>query len=633
MTIWPTNPTGALDAGGAFVIGGGDFDFGQDYTENLIKDLFKISPTSGNALELLRDQMLKLPLEALEQFKDLIPGSTDPDFLDIGTAVETIINSLQENPVFMALADFEEFFSGAFSTVETIVNQIMDIFQGLLVTPINDAVQGVKDWWENLTSQIPGNDVMDAIFAALSGGTPTVPTPADLLAELTAALQSIPDRNVSGVGGPENIGDAIKATWDQWIGGLVGTPGTGAGLADLFNIGQLISSQAALGGFSWDILGIRNNKGFGSGMLSSSTSSIPYTQAATGAAPTTFALTASTAITLYERVQESALCGVVRWMGSGVTNVTGFYLNIYKMDTTTGDRVCVYTSGDIKADLSATMTTSKHVLSTPIQREPGEVYGYELSMTGTGTHTIVGEPSWVHPDPDVYPRKMSSVRNGGSVSVGTTQTSGTIVYGSNIPFIEIAVALDGVNIPHSPETVSFSTPGSRSIPIPSWANTVEVIALGGGGAGRQGGTYGVCGEGGDAGDWATTTWTRGTHFTGAPSISTLIGAAAIGGGRSGTSGGIGQNGADTVISITGHTLTATGGEGGDGLFAVGDPEKYGQSPGTITYGGQTYVGGGMQYNFGDNGAPPGGGGGGGNASTFGAGGYGGYPGFWIRFKQ
>ena len=110
--------------GDPFVIGGGDDKFGQDYTKNLVGQMFKIpSPTLGGSIALLREYLIKLPLEVLKSFKDLIPGTVDDDFIDVLTAVDTIIGGLEENlcvmigntPVFHGLAQLAEGIGGIFS--------------------------------------------------------------------------------------------------------------------------------------------------------------------------------------------------------------------------------------------------------------------------------------------------------------------------------------------------------------------------------------------------------------------------------------------------------------------------------------------------------------------------------------
>ncbi|AWY03849.1 minor tail protein [Gordonia phage Nedarya] len=119
---------------GAFVIGGG---FGQDIDEPDVKSLFAIpNPTSlGNAVDILGDQLGKLPLEALEGFRVLVPDGIENAFTSTAEAVGRIIGALTEAPRLL---------------LSRIVNQIMEIFQGLVVTPVNAAVQGVKDWFMNL---------------------------------------------------------------------------------------------------------------------------------------------------------------------------------------------------------------------------------------------------------------------------------------------------------------------------------------------------------------------------------------------------------------------------------------------------------------------------------------------------
>ena len=470
--------------------------------------------------------------------------------------------------------------------------------------------------------QTPIQQLIDTVFNGITGAGRID----NLLEDVIDALQNIPFLNVIGVGGPANIGSALQETWDQLIGGFVGTVGIGAGLADLFNIGQDISSRATLGQFSWDILGIRSNKSLNTGLLPTSESNIGLDKVALATSAPTFGVTQSTAITAFQRISEAASKGVVSWLGSGVTNITSAFVNIFQMDPATGDMTLVHASPDIIGNLSATMQYNLYEIPTPLEVQPGEIYGIEIAVRGTGTHNVAGASTWLPDHPGVFPRRLSAVRNSGTSAPPSTIATGSVAYTSNVPFVEFGVSAGDVSIPRSPETTLFSTPGSNSIPIPSWTNFVEVIALGSGGGGRQGGTWGISGEGGENGEWATATWTRGTEFTGSPSITVTVGARGSGG------SGIGGNGGNAVVSITGHTVTATGGEGGDALNAGGG-DKDGRSPGTLLYGGVTYVGGGTQYSFGGNGAVPGGGGAGGNWVSFQPGGHGAAGAVWIRFRQ
>ncbi|QGJ88311.1 minor tail protein [Mycobacterium phage DreamTeam1] len=259
MAVWPTNPLDALDGGGAFEIGGGDFGFGQNYTDTLVKNLFTIpTPNAGNAISMLRDQLLKLPLDALQGFKDLLPPVIGDVWDTVEGAVDAILNALSDNPLFMKFTEFQEFFDGAFSTVQRIIQQIMDILGGVIVTPINAAVQAVKDWWSAVQGKTSGlntsgqlnasnllgnldltkinginaalegavSDAQKSIREALTGIANATPTQLDdwllkLLTPQSDIVQNLPIPNVGGLpdalhglsNGVADIRNAITNLW------------------------------------------------------------------------------------------------------------------------------------------------------------------------------------------------------------------------------------------------------------------------------------------------------------------------------------------------------------------------------------------------------------------------------------
>lgn len=466
------------------------------------------------------------------------------------------------------------------------------------------------------------NTIFEAIFGVARdpAGDPTT--------DLGFALTHIPFANVLGIGGPANIGDSVSTTWDQIVSGLVGMLGSGAGLADIFNTTQQVSSTAALGGFSWDILGIRNNRGLNTGFLPTTQSNIGLdTVALQGSAPT-FALTQSTAVTGYHRISQTSNYGVVSWHGSGVTSVTDAFVNIFEMDTTTGDLSLVHASSNIVGSLSGSMQQNVYTVSPAIPVTAGEVYGVEVAVRGAGTHSIVGTSSWL-PDQTVFPRRFSSVRNSGTSAPPSTLTPS---YGSNVPFIEFGVTASTTVLPHSPEIRQFSAPGSTSYPIPSWANFVDRVVLGGGGGGHQGATLGIGGAGGGAGTWASDTLTRGTDFTGSVSLTTVVGAPGAAG-----VGGNGGNGGTSSSDITStHTISSTGGVGSTSIDLIGTAHT-GASPGNYTFPGGgpawTISGGAAQNTYGADGNPSGGAGAGGNWISIQPGGAGAPGTVYYRFRQ
>lgn len=530
--------------------------------------------------------------------------------------------------------------------VENVVDSLLDALGldalGSLADRIFDLADEVGSWFGDTQNAIGdildlGGNLTDLISRIFSGLTGSDDDPGldfgDLIDAVKDALQNIPILNILGFGGPATAGETFQSTWDQLISGFVGQLGTGTGLADLFNIAQEIASRATLGLFSWDILGIRNNKPISSGLLPTSESTVALDKVALQSTAPTFGVTQSTAIMGFQRIAESGVKGAVSWLGQGVTNITAAFVNIFKMDTSTGDLELVHASSDIVGDLSGSMQYNIYEIPDPIQVEPGEVYGIEIAVRGAGTHSVVGQSTWLPDHPGVYPRRPSAVRDSGTSAAPSTISSGSVGYASNVPFIEFAVSAGDVDIPRTPDVQSFDS--SVTLPVPSWANNVEVVALGGGGGGRQGGTWGISGEGGENGNWSTDTWVRDTDFVGTPSLSITVGSGGSGGSGNGGNGG---NSTVTLPVTSGHssqTVTATGGEGGDALNALGS-DKEGQSPGSITYGGYggfTYVGGPTQSTFGGKGAAPGGGGAGGNWVSFQGGGNGAKGRVWIRFTQ
>ncbi|KRD08563.1 hypothetical protein ASE48_08320 [Mycobacterium sp. Root265] len=145
---YPGASVEAIDARGAFEIGGGTLAFGQDYNETIIRSMFTPKvPTPGNALGLLAAQLRAMPLEALQFFKDLIPNAIEGAFNTITGAVNAILGAIRNIPVFLQVDKWDDWLIGTWNTLERMVKQIIDIFTGLIITPINDAIQGVKDWF------------------------------------------------------------------------------------------------------------------------------------------------------------------------------------------------------------------------------------------------------------------------------------------------------------------------------------------------------------------------------------------------------------------------------------------------------------------------------------------------------
>ncbi|WKW87247.1 minor tail protein [Mycobacterium phage Chargerpower] len=204
MTTWPTTPSGAIGADGAFEIGGGEFDFGQQYTENIVKSLFTIpSAASGDPLAILRDQMLKLPLDVLKSLKDYIPGASDGDFLNVSSAVTKILESLILKPSFLSEDDFQAFIDAITGLTGGDASDVLAVLDSIR----DDATQAIRDALTGIVNATP-TDLDDWLLK--------------LLTPQSEIVQNFPIPNVGGLPdvlhglstGVADIKSAISNLWN-----------------------------------------------------------------------------------------------------------------------------------------------------------------------------------------------------------------------------------------------------------------------------------------------------------------------------------------------------------------------------------------------------------------------------------
>jgi hypothetical protein len=203
--------------------------------------------------------------------------------------------------------------------------------------------------------------------------------------------------------------------------------------------------------------------------------------------------------------------------------------------------------------------------------------------------------------------------------------------------------LEGVTVLNtgSPKdvTLRFMYPGSFSYKIPTWAERLDIIAVGGGGGGESGGLA-VTGSGGSASSWSYKTVIRGVDIPYATRY--LAGVVATGGAGGkgyqpgfgvvdlfgpydGYGGENGKKGNDSYVVASGMTtLTSVGGAGG-----VAQPTVHGEALADLLFNDKNYPGAQIEKGPGNNGNHPGGGGAGGWPG-FQAGGSGGDGQVWIR---
>jgi hypothetical protein len=472
-------------------------------------------------------------------------------------------------------------------------------------------------------------DTLGDTLALTSGGSYS-------LLDIAGLFSAFPNALITGYGGPGNAAATWQATWDQIISGSVGTIGTGSSLSDLFNIFFQISSNAAQGPMAFNLFGgLNNTRAFFRGRLPSSDTTLPIAQMMfnknTSGVPTTptFSITqAGGAYTVWQIIQQDATKAVLQWRGHLTGSNTDFRVRVLKMSATNGTVTPQQVSGNLIGALSVTPGDyATWTFGTPIDMVAGDIMGYEFQLIGSGAYNMVGDQTWdTTPHPTVFPQRMASIRSGSGTNTALGSSYAHLsgfAYTDKIGVVECAISTGNPPAPHAPQLLNTTGVGSGTVPVPDWANTVQLIVIPGGGKGYPGSsTAGIVGQGGQAGTIGTLILTRGTHFTTGAIVDYNAGAGSTGSGGGTSSAGIGAN-----------TVSRTGGTDGSG-WTTGSAQ-YGQSPGTTTVDSVPYQGGAQQTSGGADGNVAGGGGAGGGYGPFfpPAGGNGARGIVWIRFKQ
>lgn len=512
----------------------------------------------------------------------------------------------------------QEIEASASRLLQTIVNALLSLLTGgLLGTGSSSSIDAIG-FFSNLFQNF---------FNMLGIGNP-----ADLLATVeTDVFNSVTsiENFVTGVLAPTgllSLGSDVENFLSGIWSALTGTAGTGKSASDVATAMAVLTSKVT---DHADTLAVRDNQSTFLGNGPTEEVTFPLANV-TGGSPLYLSLTPTNAITGFVRIGQTVNKDAITWLGQHTTGLTGFYVSIYKMDTTTGDQTLVYESTNQLTSVSTLLSWNTYVIpaGSEIGSVPGDVYGIELSVTGSGTYQLIGtNQSWLPDHPTNFPKQFGASRNNANSGVApATIASGAVTYSPNIPFLGFGV--DSGNGFHAPATTSFASAGSGSYAIPSWAKYIDMILMGGGGSSNSGGFpfSSINGQGGAGGAWNAVTAQIGVDI---PMTTTTIDYV-VGAGGAAAFSGPGANGANTTASATGWTggLTAAGGAAGtiNGLNL--DPSSSGA--GNETFSGTTYYGGGIQSTFSAPGISPGGGAGGGSSNYPGASGANGVAWFVAR---
>jgi hypothetical protein len=462
--------------------------------------------------------------------------------------------------------------------------------------------------------------IVDSVTNVLTGGNSIN----NEIKDMVAALLAIPFSSVLGVGGPGDIGGSIEELLNQFVGGAVGQAGTGASFPDVFNLTKFMSSGASLGQLAFQILGIRNNTPVASGMLPSGSSNYDLTDLAFDNSAPYLSATQAASLISVERLQVSKPLGAISWLGYGFTNVTSFYVNLWRYNSTTSSWDRIYHSPNILGSLDASGTSANPKYqfcypASPPAGQAGDLIARELVPVGSGTHFVKGKvlASWMpnHPVADVKTYGFTRDNTSNATSPPTSIPTASFTMNANVPWIETAVDNGTPGADNYPDVV-IKLDASGTVPIPFWANYIDVIPVGPGGPGRAGTTLDFNGEGGQPGKVNPTTWHKGPDYDSTTGIVSFT---------------LGEGTSATSFAIPGHTQSAVAGAPGVAVRFNGS--VVGKGPGPITYNGEPFAGGGDQSVAGGAGIAPGGAGAGGRGIVFNAAGPGAPGGGLIRFRQ
>lgn len=245
-----------------------------------------------------------------------------------------------------------------------------------------------------------------------------------VIGDVTNYLQNVPNTAVQGlVGFGTNIGNSITALSDgvwQGLRAFLGIP-SGVGppqvssaaqqvRVDLNNATDIASASAA-----FQAKQSISKQSY----LSIDPSADPVFPLAqiNGASPSTVSVTQAKSIMGIIGLPDNGLKKSLVWLGGSLTNISAVYVNLYKVNTTTG----VFTRTHASLNIIGSLTSPVSGVAWQFYNLPmtaffptlqGEWYVAEIVVVGTGTYTVVGlSNSWMPTHPSVYPKALGASRS------------------------------------------------------------------------------------------------------------------------------------------------------------------------------------------------------------------------------
>lgn len=288
------------------------------------------------------------------------------------------------------------------------------------VQAVNDTA--VVNPYYNTVMSAGGGQTGNAVVDAINGGT-AVADDASAYAGSPEGLGTgtvsgqIPNENVSGIQGSDNIGASHQMLVDSMVQPLFSVWGTGYGLADVSDgIGQTKVDVAATTTVAQNTSSIQMGRAVTKPTYNATdptADAVFPISSINGSTPTFVDVTAGESVIGMITTPDAGVKKTIIWHGQHTTGITGLYLNVYKMNKTTGVLTRLSNSANLIGDVTDQLSWEYYNLPQAawITAAHGDVYAIEMVVTGSGTYQVVGMPShWASSNTNVFPRQMGATR-------------------------------------------------------------------------------------------------------------------------------------------------------------------------------------------------------------------------------
>lgn len=345
-------------------------------------------------------------------------------------------------------------------------------------------------------------------------------------------IKNMPQISAAQVQGPQGIADMLTAMQnliDSYASAATQTNQTGAQWADaLQSVAQLaLNANDALSlGVSHAQILSPSNQPIYNGLQPTGETTFPLSTFTGGSTLPQVSVAQGSTIIGFIRTQQAVKKGFIEFMAKGSGTPAGIYMNVYKVDTTSGTYTQVWSSPDLSAQVTSGVWSWVAINipdASKIMVDSGELYAMEIVAQGS-TLTVAAETLGVPNHPNVIPANVGAARQTaatGGVSPASL-TNAQVNYGASCPYVIFGISDAAPNY-QAPNTQSWKAAGTYKYSLPDWViqgDILDATLLGAGGCGGEAdGLFflnawlsGGLGQGGDHGAWATKSLVYGVDI-------------------------------------------------------------------------------------------------------------------------